>query len=105
MVLYGVRVVLSYVSMQALLTEENALSSETYAYKVHWIVLFQKTKDNSVIRPIEMQVSLSFPSEFPQPQGVPTGAIIAGILCVIFLVALIATAIVMVRKRQRKNRE
>lgn len=46
-----------------------------------------------------------FVREFPQPQGVPTGAIIAGILCVIFLVALIVTAIVMVRKRQRKNRD
>lgn len=28
MVLYGVRVIMSYVSMQAVLTEENALSSE-----------------------------------------------------------------------------
>ncbi|KAL1259299.1 hypothetical protein QQF64_009876, partial [Cirrhinus molitorella] len=36
-------------------------------------------------------------------QGPATGAIIAGILCVIILLALIATAIVIVRKRQRKN--
>uniref|UniRef100_A0A8C1Z801 Si:ch73-22o12.1 n=1 Tax=Cyprinus carpio TaxID=7962 RepID=A0A8C1Z801_CYPCA len=44
-----------------------------------------------------------FVREFPQPKGVPTGGIIAAILCVIILVALIATIIVMVRKRQRKN--
>ncbi|XP_073703400.1 nectin-2 isoform X2 [Garra rufa] len=36
-------------------------------------------------------------------KGAATGAIIAGILCVIILLALIATAIVMVRKRQRKT--
>ncbi len=52
-----------------------------------------------------MKVSLSFPSEFPQPKSVPTGGIIAGILCVIILVALITTVIVIVRKRQRKNIE
>lgn len=50
-----------------------------------------------------MKVYLYFPSEFPRPKGVPTGGVIAGILCVIILVALIATIIVIVRKRQRKN--
>ncbi|XP_026140361.1 nectin-2-like isoform X2 [Carassius auratus] len=44
-----------------------------------------------------------FVREFPRPKGVPTGGVIAGILCVIILVALIATIIVIVRKRQRKN--
>ncbi|XP_058603044.1 nectin-2 isoform X2 [Onychostoma macrolepis] len=44
-----------------------------------------------------------FVRELPQPKGIPTGGVIAGILCVILLVALIASVIMMVRKRQRKN--
>ncbi|XP_043117724.1 nectin-2 isoform X2 [Puntigrus tetrazona] len=46
-----------------------------------------------------------FVREFPQPKGVATGAVVAGIVCVIFLVALIATIVMIVRKRQRKNRD
>ncbi|XP_056097856.1 nectin-2 isoform X2 [Rhinichthys klamathensis goyatoka] len=45
-----------------------------------------------------------FVREFPEPiKGASTGGIIGGILCVIILIAIIATTIVMVRKCQRKN--